>query len=95
MQLQSFGRIQFSQEGAVKAITFFSEVGLVMYEILHITSTGRSFLKIEKNGNFYKEVRNIIRDLPPIEQLKMALEQVDELQEIIKGINRELLQSQQ
>lgn len=77
MQLEPFNRVENSQEKSVEIITFFSEENLVVYEILHGTKTSRSFLKIEKNGNFYKEVRNVTRNLPPIEQLKVALEQIN------------------
>ncbi len=77
MQLEPFNRVENSQEKSVEIITFFSEENLVVYEILHGTKTGRSFLKVEKNSNFYTEVKNIKTNLLPTEQLKVALEQIN------------------
>jgi len=77
MQLEPFNRVENSQEKSVEIITFFSEENLVVYEILHRTKTGRSFLKVEKNSNFYTEVKNIKTNLLPTEQLKVALEQIN------------------
>lgn len=92
MKLQSFGRIKTDQDGSSVIHSFFSEEDRLIYKLSHYTKKCQSILRIEKNGNSCVKFQNIKTYLPPIEQLKMALKQVDELQEIIKGINRELLQ---
>ncbi|MBN8697163.1 MAG: hypothetical protein J0L87_11600 [Bacteroidetes bacterium] len=92
MQNLSFGKILTSQEGSSVTNSFFSEEGELIYEIIHYTTSGRAFFKISQNCNSFIGVKNVKIDQPPLDQLKMALQQVDELQEIIKGIDKELIQ---
>lgn len=97
----SFRKILTNQDGSSVTHSFFSEEGELIYEIIYHTTNGRTSFKMVKNGDSYINIKNVKIDQPPIDQLKIALEQVNEcqeckhvneLQEIIEGINRELFQ---